>query len=106
MIETKTGYKVFADGSVVESNGDDVSVSLPQAAVISLDLDKDNLSDVQQAEGSLSASVVNPAQMIAGLEGCVDMTIVINYTSDAIVSVVISYTTSTNMSVVATYSVQ
>ncbi len=106
MIETKTGYKVFADGVAVESSGDAVSVSLPQSSVIDVEIVESNLTNVQTQDGSFSASVVNPAQLIAGTEGCVDMTVTINYTSDAIVSVVISYTTATNMGVVATYSIQ
>ncbi len=105
-IESKTGYVVYSNGNVVESSGDAVSVTLPQAAVINIDLNKDNLTDVQQGEGTFTASVVDPSALLQGATGCSDMTITVNYTNDGITSVVISYTTSSNMSVVATYNVQ
>ncbi len=90
-IESATGYIVVENGTQGAPVGDAPIGNIPQSTAVKLDLNKENMKDIVESEGKLSAKIVDASVFFKNTVDFTDVAVEIEYNADAISKIVISY---------------
>ncbi len=105
-IESATGYVVIANGTQGAPVGDAPIGNLPQSTAVKLDLNKENMTEIVESEGKLSAKIVDASVFFKNTVDFTDVAVEIEYNADAISKIVITYTSgSAQVSITCTLGI-